>query len=99
MFSENNAFEPSLDDELIEIDDNATYLVTVFNNDYNTFEEVIFIIQKAIHCSHEVAEHIAWEIHNKGQADVMIAPYVPALKAARLIRTIGLKVTIQKECC
>jgi len=70
------------------------YWVVVFNNEYNTFEEVAHIIQRAISCSQELAEHISWEIHNKGKSKVMIAPYDDAKKAANIIGTIGIKVIV-----
>jgi len=75
---------------------NDLFWVIVFNNEFNTFEEVITIIQKAISCSLELAEHIAWEIHDKGKAKVMIAPYHTAEEAAEVISSIGIKVSVKK---
>ncbi len=69
----------------------------MYDNDINTFEEVIQVIQKATTCSYEVAEHVAWEIHNKGQSKVMIAPFSAAYKASELISNIGIKVIVTKS--
>ncbi|GMT49383.1 MAG: hypothetical protein IEMM0008_0922 [bacterium] len=80
----------------IGLDHKNWYWVIVYDNDKNTFEEVIQVIQKATSCSYEVAEHVAWEIHNKGQSKVMIAPFVEARKASKLISNIGIKVIVTK---
>ncbi len=73
------------------------YWITVYDNDENTFEEVIQVIQKATRCSHEVAEHVAWEIHNKGESKVMVAPFSVACKACDLIGKIGIKVIMTQS--
>ena len=89
-------FESQIEEEQSKFDDEDFYSVTVYNNDYNTFDEVIFIMQKAVFCSFEVAEHIAWELHNKGQAVVLKAPFHFAKTAAKVIGSIGIKVTVTK---
>ncbi|MDH4127754.1 MAG: ATP-dependent Clp protease adaptor ClpS [Spirochaetota bacterium] len=87
-------FDSQIDEEPHNLENSDLYWVVVFNNEYNTFEEVAHIIQRAIYCSQEVAEHIAWEVHNKGKSKVMIAPYSDAKRAANIIGTIGIRVMV-----
>ncbi|MDH7568670.1 MAG: ATP-dependent Clp protease adaptor ClpS [Armatimonadota bacterium] len=73
-----------------------SYVVIVFNNDYNTFDEVIHILQVATGCSQEEAEMETWEIHNKGRSVVHHGTEEECNEAARIIRTIGVRVTVEE---
>jgi ATP-dependent Clp protease adapter protein ClpS len=42
--------------------------VIILNDDWHTFDEVIFQLMKATGCSSQQAEAIAWEAHTKGEA-------------------------------
>jgi len=44
--------------------------VIVYNDDWHTFEEVIYQLIKALKCDLSTAEALTWEIHTKGKAVV-----------------------------
>ncbi len=48
--------------------DEPLYKVILFNDNVNYIGNVISALQEAIHCSFEVAEHIANLAHNQGKA-------------------------------
>jgi ATP-dependent Clp protease adaptor protein ClpS len=74
------------------------YKVVVHNNDYNTFEEVIHILVKAVPgMSAERAASLANEIHTTGAAVPYVGPKEHAEAVAGVIRTIGIKVTVEPD--
>lgn len=93
---ENENYDKHIEKEE-NIEKNSLFWVIAFNNDHNTYEEVIQIIQKATCCSLEIAEHIACEIDQKGKSKVMIAPFIDAKEAADEIAQIGIQVVLEKE--
>ncbi len=72
----------------------AEWLVTVFDNDKNTFEEVIMILQKATGCALEEAELETWEVHHLGKSIVHHADQAECERVATVIRTIGIRVSV-----
>lgn len=54
-----------------ELEEEDYYSVVIFNDDITPFDVVIFAIQKVTGISIEVAEMIAKETHESGQAVVM----------------------------
>jgi ATP-dependent Clp protease adapter protein ClpS len=72
--------------------------VVVHNNDYNTFDEVIKILMKAIAgMSYERAAAYAMEIDQTGAAVPYVGPKERAEAVASVIRTIGIKVTVEPD--
>ncbi|ACO04103.1 MAG TPA: ATP-dependent Clp protease adaptor ClpS [Persephonella sp.] len=77
--------------------DVQTYIpakVVVYNDDWHTFEEVIYQIMKAIKCDLETAQNLTWEIHTKGKAVVYEGDFEEALKVANILEEIDLSVEI-----
>ncbi|MDE2127251.1 MAG: ATP-dependent Clp protease adaptor ClpS [Armatimonadetes bacterium] len=72
------------------------HVVVVFNNDYNTFDAVIAILQKATGCCLEEAAMETWEIHHLGKAAVHYADLPECERVARILRSIGLVVEIRE---
>src|SRR5207248_3602763 len=72
------------------------HIVIVFDNDFNTWDEVITILQKATGCSLEEAENETWEVHNLGRSVVHHGGRDECHRAATIIRTIGIKVTVEQ---
>jgi ATP-dependent Clp protease adaptor protein ClpS len=72
--------------------------VVVHNNDFNTFEEVTKILLKAVP-GISFTEAVAYteEIHNTGAAVPYTGPKEQAEAVAAVIRTIGIKVTIERD--
>jgi len=74
----------------------AEWIVIVFDNDVNTFEEVISILQKATGCSLEEAEMETWEVHHLGRSVVHHGDRSECERAAAVISTIGIRVEVER---
>src|SRR6478609_7129593 len=86
-------FDPDLLSRLL-----PPYKVVVHNNDYNTFDEVIRILVKAVPgMSFERATALAVEIDSAGAAVPYVGPKEHAEAVAAVIRTIGIKVTVERD--
>lgn len=83
----------------VQTDDPTTgtgeHIVIVYDNDYNTFDEVIAILMKATGCSLQEATMETWEIHNLGKSVVHHGSQSECERAARIIATIGIRVEVR----
>lgn len=66
--------------------------VVVYNNEINTYIEVISILMIATACDAEEAYIEAWEIDHYGQCSVHRASQCECERAAEIISTIGIRV-------
>lgn len=88
---------------LPEVDDRAdtsldrSWVVRVFDNDVNTYEEVISILMIATHCSEEEAYIETWEIDHLGQSVVHVAKEDECHEVASVIRRIGIRVEVSRD--
>jgi ATP-dependent Clp protease adapter protein ClpS len=73
------------------------WVETVFNNDYNTWDEVVNILIKATGCSLNEAEMETWEIDNLGKSVVHHGEKDECHSAAEVIRQIGIRVEVSTE--
>jgi ATP-dependent Clp protease adapter protein ClpS len=73
----------------------SDYIVIVFNNDTNTVDEVIGILQKATGCSLEEAQMETWEVHFTGRSVVHHGDRAECERAANIIATIGIRVAVE----
>jgi ATP-dependent Clp protease adapter protein ClpS len=80
-----------------EIHASRDYLVIVYNNETNTFDEVTFIIMLATGCPPDEAEMETWEIHHLGKSVVHNASEPECTRIAEIIATIGIRVEVVKE--
>ena len=71
--------------------------VVAFNNDYNTFGEVIEILIIATGCTREEAEIETWEIDRFGSCIVHRADRTECERVAGIISSIGVKTEVEKE--
>ncbi len=69
--------------------------VILFNDEVHTFEEVITQLMKAIRCSTEKAESLAWEVHNKGKAVVYTGEMQECLRVNSVLEEIALHTQIE----
>ncbi|MFQ3668753.1 MAG: ATP-dependent Clp protease adaptor ClpS, partial [Fimbriimonadaceae bacterium] len=84
------------------VDDGATdaagpWVVIVYDNDYNTYEEVIAILMKATACSAQEAFIEAWEIDHLGKSVVHHGDREECDRAAAIIAQIGIRVDVAQE--
>ncbi len=68
--------------------------VVVYNDEWHTFDEVIYQIMKATKCDLETAEKLTWEIHTKGKAVVFEGDLEEALYVSNVLEEIDLSVEI-----
>lgn len=73
------------------------YLVIVYDNDKNTWDQVITILQKATGCTLEEAEIETWEVDNLGKSVVHHAGEEECNRVAGIIRTIGIRVEVVED--
>jgi ATP-dependent Clp protease adaptor protein ClpS len=69
--------------------------VILFNDDIHTFEEVITQLIKAIRCTLEKAESLAWEVHTKGKAVVYTGEMQDCLRVNSVLEEIALNTQIE----
>jgi ATP-dependent Clp protease adapter protein ClpS len=85
-----------------DVDDGSTstsgsWVVVVFNNNYNTYDEVITILIMATNCSLDEAEIETWEIDHLGKSVVHHGEKEECQQAAATISLIGIKVQVSQE--
>lgn len=73
------------------------WLVTVYNNETNTYVEVVAILMLATGCDAEEAYIETWEIDHYGQCTVHRASQEICEKTAKVIATIGIRVEAQPD--
>lgn len=73
------------------------HMVVIFNNETNTFDEVVVALVTATGCDVTEASIEAWEAHTFGSSSVHFAPLVECQSVANKIRSIGLKVEVRPE--
>ena len=73
------------------------WMVTIFNNETNTFEEVIEILILATGCGSEEAYMETWEAHHYGKAHVHFSRRGECEVTAAMIGTIGIRTVVQPE--
>ncbi len=73
------------------------YMTLIYNNDYNTFDEVIQAIMQATGCSFQEAYIETWEAHTFGKAPIHFASQEECLRVARVVSKIGVKTEVCKE--
>lgn len=71
--------------------------VTVYDNDSNTYEQVITILMIATGCDLDEAYMEAWEVDHLGRSHVHFAGHDDCTRVAEIIATIGIRVEVEKE--
>jgi ATP-dependent Clp protease adapter protein ClpS len=66
------------------------YKVLLFNDNIHTFDEVIVQVCKAIECSQERGEQIAWEVHTHGKSVVYDGEMTECLRVSSILEEIAL---------
>lgn len=73
------------------------WIVTVFNNEVNTWQEVIAILMLATRCSFDEAYIETWEIDKLGRSVVHHGEETECHDAATVIAQIGIRVEVSAE--
>ncbi len=69
--------------------------VVLFNDDVHTFDDVIGQLIKAIRCTLEKAESLAWEVHTKGKALVYTGELARCVEVSSILEEIQLMTQIE----
>jgi ATP-dependent Clp protease adapter protein ClpS len=69
--------------------------VILFNDEVHTFDEVITQIIKAIKCTSQHAESLAWDVHNNGKAAVYTGELVKCMEVSNVLEEIKLMTQIE----
>jgi ATP-dependent Clp protease adaptor protein ClpS len=69
--------------------------VILFNDEVHTFEDVISQLQKAISCSRQRGESLAWEVHTRGKACVYTGDMNNCLRVSGILEEIALHTQIE----
>ena len=64
--------------------------VVLYNDDWHTFDEVIFQLMKAVNCSLVEARNYAFEVHFTGRAIVFSGGLIQCLKVSSVFEEIAL---------
>lgn len=72
-------------------------MALIYNNDTNTFEEVMRQIIFATACSLEEAYVETWEAHTFGQAPVYFGTQSACCAVASIISAIGVRTEVRPE--
>lgn len=73
------------------------WMVTIFNNDHTSMDDVVYILMKATGCDAEEAAIEMWEAHHFGKAPVHFSSRDECDRAAALIGTVGVKTEVGPE--
>ena len=73
------------------------WIVTVYDNERNTVEQVIETLMNATACALDEAEMETWEVHFLGRSTVHHGGQEECERAAGVIRRIGIRVTVTEE--
>ncbi|GAB4299078.1 MAG: ATP-dependent Clp protease adaptor ClpS [Ignavibacteriaceae bacterium] len=83
--------------ELLESENTTSDLasrVVLYNDDWHTFDEVIFQLIKATKCTFGKAREYAFEVHVKGKAIVFSGSMPECLKVTSVLEEIALNTEI-----
>ena len=69
--------------------------VILFNDDVHTFEEVIGQLIKALKCTENKAEGIAWEAHSSGKAIAFSGELIRCMEISAVLEEIRLMTQIE----
>ena len=102
IYLSNVSSEGELTPETHELEEVITENVTtipakviMFNDDWHTFEEVIAQLIKALACSTQHAEGLAYEAHEKGKTIVFEGELPACLKVSSILEEIALHTQIE----
>jgi len=97
MFTNAQVVLPDQEERSKENVGGSGWIVIVYDNDKNTWPQVIAILMKATACTQEEAEIETWEVDNLGKSVVHHGGQEECNRAAAIIRTIGIRVEVVEE--
>src|SRR5436190_1295575 len=64
--------------------------VILYNDNHHTFDEVAMQLAKAIGCSLDDGEALAWQVHAHGRAEVFTGEIMDCIKVSAILEEIAL---------
>jgi len=86
--------EPSVANPETQI---GRWMVVIFNNDHNSFDQVIDALVRATGCTTDEAAIEAWEAHTYGSASVHFAAQSECERVAVVISRVGIQTEVRPE--
>ncbi|CAN5578529.1 hypothetical protein BH11ARM1_BH11ARM1_01810 [soil metagenome] len=87
--------------EPVEIDSTGSggrgWIVTVYNNEKNTYDEVITILMVATECTFDEAYMETWEVDKLGRSVVHLGGEEECNEVASVIAEIGIRVEVSED--
>lgn len=96
-FSGPAIIESPVEVEETKVQPEREWIVTVFDNEVNTYDEVIAILILATGCTYEEASIETWEIDHLGKSVVHCSSEEECKKVASVIAKIGIYVEVSQE--
>lgn len=90
-----NTIQAPLFEELANQKVDRDWMVIVFNNEVNTYDEVMAILMKATGCDEQEAFIETWEIDHLGQSVVHVSGKEECTRVRNIIATIGIRVEVE----
>lgn len=73
------------------------WMVVMYNNETNSFEDVITILMRSTGCCAQEAYIETWEAHHRGKASVHFAERTECEIVAGMIGSIGVQTEVRRE--
>ena len=80
-----------------DIQETGEYVVVIYNNDSNSYDQVIAVLMHATECDLQEASLETWEADTFGSAKVHFAAQCECKHVARIVSSIGVKTEVRKE--
>lgn len=97
MVSNAGVETPELEQLQLDCTSRGEWIVTVFDNDFNTYAEVMTVLMIATQCSPEEAHIETWEVDHLGKSVVHQAHEDECHQVAATIATIGIRVEVSTD--
>jgi ATP-dependent Clp protease adaptor protein ClpS len=67
----------------------------LWNDDFNTFDHVIFCMMKYLDYTENQAEKIAWKVHNEGKCAILEGSFTEVEVYRKILQQEGLTVSVE----
>lgn len=89
---------PFVEPEIIEKGQvTGRWMVVIYNNDFNSMDEVVEVLMRATGCPTEEAIIETWEAHTYGKAPVHFSGRDECELVAAMIASIGVRTEVRPE--
>ena len=82
----------TLEDLLVSL--KQMHRLILWNDDFNTFDHVIFCMMKYLDYTEAQAEKIAWKVHNEGKCAILEGSFTEVEVYRKILQHEGLTVSV-----